>query len=509
MIFRMRYRNWLTLERMQSIGYQFGWAAVSSFLLSSLLRFYVHPSGGHTHRQSDTIGLSMRFAHELESRGVRAFDFLWVPRILQGGLSNGINACEFPLLNVLTGPFFIFFTPQWAVFFASCFVLGIQIATAHWIVPKLLRIFKINLTRKVDAYLLWFSPLVLGWQSNLLMPEGLALPLVLWGIVLLIEAPLFSAAFLGGWFLTTLGVAVKPTVAVCLALMLPKVLEEVVENKPRGKNTFFWKTVLSLTTLGFPFYWYVVHLPELLKMANGPQVFMRAEFHPIQNWLALGLSGSMDLLFKQIHMGGFPIFFGWIWIGVAFAMKQWLFLLLYLVTIFVIIGLDGTHLFQHSYYFVGTGIFSLLLMGKCLAQIQPSKKGLAPLFVLIWGVIYHTRTNIWSWARDSDYFRKNPYRLAEKVNSLIPKTYAVVTDDTTYPTKLLYLNRIGKAGGDHPEVVCESDSYKNLNIAFLIDESRPFSSEFCLDRKISEWHMGDDQEKWKIILVSQSKDSSR
>src|SRR4051794_37619729 len=66
-----------------------------AFVVSSIQRFWVHPSGGHTHRQSVTIEMSMAFAEEVRTRGFAALDFLLYPKVLEHGFLDGINASEF------------------------------------------------------------------------------------------------------------------------------------------------------------------------------------------------------------------------------------------------------------------------------------------------------------------------------------------------------------------------------------------------------------------------------
>ena len=465
-----------------------------AFLFSMPLRFYVHPSGGHTHRQSDTLGLSMRLAHEIKDRGFGALDFLWYPKILQGGLSNGINASEFPLLNLLSAPFFLLFDAQWGVALASSLVLLIQIGTALWTLPRLLRLFLLGVSPE-ELLLLWFSPLGLGWQSHLFMPEGLALPLLLLGLLFILGEPVRSKCFFLGVFLSALGMAVKPTVAVCflIILLLPKA--SLKEKAVRSS--------LGAFSLLFPLFWYTVHGKTLLSLGDGPQVFMEAELKPIENWLQVGVLGFVTLVRQQIFSGGFPEFTGWIWILSALFFREWKWVTLYLLGIFLLVGLDGGHLFAHSYYFIGVNIFSLILMTRIyeVSQKKYPSLGLLLSLTLIFGVTYHTRTNIWTWARDSDYFRKNPYRLAKKVQFRIPDDYALVTDDTTYPAKLLYLNRIGLAGGDHPEEVCKNPSYGFKRIALLIDSSRELDLNLCANRKNTITEINDDQSAWKLVLL--------
>src|SRR5947207_1660778 len=104
---------------------------ISLFIITSIQRFSVHPSGGHTQRQSDSIGMSMAFAEELKTRGLGAFDFFIYPKVLQKGPYDGINASEFPLLNVLIGPLFLLGSPWLGVFLGSLLVLIIHLITAY------------------------------------------------------------------------------------------------------------------------------------------------------------------------------------------------------------------------------------------------------------------------------------------------------------------------------------------------------------------------------------------
>ena len=127
------------------------------FAVSSIQRFWVHPSGGHTHRQSDTIGMSIAFAEQVHERGLAALDFLFYPRVLQSGLLDGINASEFPLLNVAGGVSFLFSSNPWVgVFLTSLMVLILNLYTAYIYLPKFLRAWNVELNGTIGL-LLWFA----------------------------------------------------------------------------------------------------------------------------------------------------------------------------------------------------------------------------------------------------------------------------------------------------------------------------------------------------------------
>ncbi len=472
---------------------------ISIFVATSLQRFSIHPSGAHTYRQSDTIGMSMMFAQELQTRGIAALDFIIYPQVLQKGLSDGINASEFPLLNVITGPFYLFGSPWMGVFLSSLFILLLNLYTSYHYLPRLLRFWKVEIDGKMGM-LLWFAAPTLAQQTNTIMPEGLAFPLMIIGICLILRAPQKWNQSLLGILFCNLGVAVKPTLIITLAGVIALLI--IKENRKYSLR-YVMATLMSIV---LPAYWYTVHAKNILSFAQGPQIFALAHFDPLTQLKEVGLTGVLGLMKDQLNQGGLPMFVGWIWVVVALLSREWIPLLLYLLALIAAICLDGTHIAVHSYYFIGTCLFSLLLMTRVLARTQKHLALHRFLFILlIWGVIYNIRLNVWTWARDSHYWHVDFWKMGEKANALIPHSYHLVSDDGPYPQRMLFIGRSGTIGRDHPWAICDHPNYSQLPLA-IVSENKPLPATFCEGRTLEIRSIRTSFAKWLVVLASPKND---
>ena len=127
--------------------------------------------------------MSIAFAEQFRERGFAALDFLIYPRILQRGFLDGVNASEFPLLNVIGGVGFLISSNPWVgVFLTSLMILLLNLYVAYSCLPRLLRAWKVEVSGAI-CLLFWFAGSTLASQSNVVMPEGIAFPLVIAGIV--------------------------------------------------------------------------------------------------------------------------------------------------------------------------------------------------------------------------------------------------------------------------------------------------------------------------------------
>jgi hypothetical protein len=437
---------------------------VAAFSLTAIQRFWVNPSGGHTYRQAVTIGMSISFAEEVHKRGAAALDFIFYPRVLERGLLDGINASEFPLLNALSLPFFLAGNPFVGVFLTSLLLLAFNLLTAYFFLPRFLKAWRVEVPG-ILGLLFWLAGGTVATQTSILMPEGLAFPLTLIGLVQILEAQK-PGKLVWGALLCSAGIAAKPTVVLMLGplLLVPLLLPEY--------RTRLW-TILAAAagSLAFPAWWYAIHSKQILATAQGPQVFALAKFEPFAKLAELGPSGILTVLLREPHMAQFPLYLGWPLIVAALWMGEWLLVATYLVSLIVAAALDGMHILIHEYYFIGCGIFSILLMARTLGALKHRRPAVAAALVVVlcWGVVFNIRENVWIWARDSKLWAASPWSAGTQARNLIPADYHLVTDDGRYPQKLLFVGRSGTAARSAVDEACTGLLAHGVRLAVLTD----------------------------------------
>ncbi|MGK5085591.1 hypothetical protein WDW37_20065 [Bdellovibrionota bacterium FG-1] len=469
------------------------------FSVTAIQRFWVHPSGGHTHRQAVTIGMSIAFAEEVRARGLAALDFLIYPRVLERGLLDGINASEFPLLNVITGPFFLISTPWVGVFLTSLMILLFNLYVAYVYLPRFLRAWNVEVSGPI-CLLLWLTGATLATQVNTIMPEGFAFPLVVMGMVQLLESQNKKSQFVAGVVLCTLGIAVKPTVVVSLGAIA--VLPWLVRERKAQWKALLFGCVLSVV---FPGWWYAIHAKTILSFAQGPQVFMLADFNPLKKLGEVGFSGLAFLLRREPYQGELPIFVGWFFVIAGWVLGEWKVVGLYFLSLIAATSLDGPHIYVHYYYFIGTCIFAIVLMARVMAALQPHRffKTLAIVF-LAWGVAYNIRGNVWVWARDSRYWKVNFWDMGRQAASEIDRSDHLITDDTPFPLKLLWIGRSGTAAGGQVYEVCNQAQYSRLPLVLVSDVRPPFpgvEAPLCGGRPVEYRTVETPFAKWYVTKV--------
>ncbi len=470
------------------------------FILTSIQRFWVHPSGGHTHRQADTIGLSIAFAEQFRDRGFAALDFLLYPRVLQRGLLDGINASEFPLLNVVGGVGFLLSSNPWiGVFFTSLWILVLNLYTAYFCLPKLLKAWRVEVN-PAFCLLFWLTGGTLASQTHAIMPEGIAFPLVIMGIVQFLETKKKFLKFTLGVVLCSLGIAAKPTVVIALGAVavLPFLLNEYKTQ---------WKTLLlgCLLSVFFPAWWYTVHARHILSIAQGPQIFALADFNPLAKLHDVGWSGLFSLLRREPYQGQLPIFVGWFFVGAGLLLGEWIPVTLYLLSLVAATSLDGVHIYVHSYYFIGTCVFAMILMARVLGAVQSRRhlKTLTLIFIA-WGVLYSIRGNVWIWGRDSKYWRVSLWDMGAEVRKVIASHsdshYHLITDDGYYPKKLIYVGRSGTSANSRVYETCNQPQYSGRQLVIVSDRPPP-STPLCGGRPFDTHVAETSFAKWYITLV--------
>jgi hypothetical protein len=439
--------------------------------------------------------MSIELAEQIRERGLAALDFLIYPRVLERGLLDGINASEFPVLNVLGLPGFLI-SPWVGVFFTASLLLLLNLYAAYACLPKLLRAWGVE----VDGFvclLLWFAGGTLASQANTIMPEGLAFPLVVAGIVQLLEAGNNLRRFSLAILLCTLGIAAKPTVVITLgaAAALPLLVDR---HRPQWK----WVFAGCFLSVLFPGWWYGVHAKHILSFAQGPQVFALADFNPILKLKQVGWDGLYSMLRREPYQGQLPMFVGWFFIAAGLVLGEWIPVVLYLLSLVAATSLDGPHIYVHGYYFIGTCVFSIILMARVLGAVQ-SRRFLATLTIVLiaWGVLFNVRGNVWIWARDSQYWKVNLWAMGAEARKVVGSEYHLIADDGPYPLKLLFIGRSGTDAGAQVYQACNRPQYVGRPLALISDSPPPAGAALCGGRsqetKIAETSFGE----WYVTLV--------
>jgi hypothetical protein len=476
-----------------------GFISLSAILaLTAIQRAWVHPSGGHTHRQADTIGMSIAFAEQVRERGIAAFDFLLYPRILQKGVFDGINVAEFPLLNVAGGPGFLFSSsPLAGVILTIILILSLNLWVAYRDLPTLLKSWGVRVSPSLGLAL-WLTSSTIGSQTSVIMPEGVALPLVVSGMARIITANQRAYQLALGILLCNLGIAVKPTAAIALGAIafLPFVFKNLRPKAPE----ILACTVLSLV---FPAWWYTLHAKDIVSFAQGPQIFALAAFHPFDKLGELGLRDFLFLLGRETCCGQYPFYFGWFFIGTALALKEWLLVLIYFLSLLAAIALDGGHIFAHAYYFIGSSIFAMILMARVLGALENRKRlKTITLILLTWGVLYTIRGNLWVWSVDSQYWQRNYWSMGTEARTMIDDRAHIITDDGQYPLKLLFIGRSGSHRHDGTYRACNEPQFLRRPLTFVSDTPPPVQP-FCGTRRIERKQVKTGFAIWYVTLVQE------
>jgi len=341
----------------RKIAFRILYLAFGIRLVGCLIRAFGEIVEPHVWRQTDTLGMSLRywlrFIHE---------PFNWkllLPAVLQSGDGNGILPVEFPFLNFI-------FSPAWA--------LG-----PYWgkvVIYVLLSLLIFYICKKISETKHWLSPafLLLPFLSisadyiEKFIPDTLATLLVSYGALLFIKDRRKWALAL-----VTLGILMKPTSIVALGILFlfSKFRKRFVSN-----SLFFaLPTVVGLI-------YYTVGLKWIDHFRQGDVlIFLVAARNPIQ---------SLHEIFSNLPfvLGAFQnrVFFVWgglfVLLCLAFLrLKPKLRILgglcgLLFLQFTVIAALDGGHSAQHDYYYMGMAPIAAAVVWLCLRKGRPALSAL-------------------------------------------------------------------------------------------------------------------------------------
>jgi hypothetical protein len=387
-----------------------------------------HP---HIWRQVDTLAVSARYWNRWS---VETVDFAhWIPAVLNSGDTRGIMPMEFPLLNLLGAPFFIF-GPTWGQV-AAIFVHGLVCIAVTWATSRAWhrggdsKIFFFGIS--AEEIVLWIPVVSVSVQSfTRFMPDYLSAMLVLWAIGLSWDRKNRKGLSL---LLASLGLLMKPPSVIVFAIFFlsPLPLRRVL-------NSLGW----VLPSISVTAFYYTIGMQYLEFLREIPSLFAVKPRDPIRalisffsqglSLLDLGIYGlsvpallvalvgilSLDSLRKEIL----------IWLGHLFEPSSTesknefyrifkVFFVLVLQVLFIA-TLDGAHSFVHNYYFIGTSFVVSLLFLKTLQFLswKPFRFLLLalPLLHLIELFLYQVRPVFSAWQSGAEIEKFQCRQLIER-----------------------------------------------------------------------------------------------
>ena len=503
---------------------------VSLVLIASTAawRAWNQPCGAHIHRQIDTMGMTVSLVGDWKSGGISAFvESLFYPKILQRGLSSGLNVSEFPFLSAVLAPFFRIFDFFTASFLSSCLLFLFNLLAGTFLLSRLVCYWKARLSL-LEAGAIYFSLASIEMQSLTIMPESFSFPLFLWGTVIFLESirkitqmktrarrrdliarlEKYSAFFVSpvfGLFVIGLSLSMKPTMVFGLLsfLLLPKGL--------RLRALCFAPLALIL-----PVWWYKFHSETIRQLLDGSQIFAQINIDPLGKLSELGFGGVFSLLWRQLNEGQLPFMTGLIWIPLLFVFEP-LFLALIIIGLFGVMMVDGTHLYAHAYYFFGVSFISLIAMARVYTKLRSSWLKVVVVCTFLIGNIYAIRRNVWNSA-----LAHQPREIVDKVTALIETTIqnrdcmkesatcdpvVFVTDDEMYPRKLLFIERAGSMKDISALAVCLEPWFEKKDVFLIVGKLQ--ESDLCFASYDVLGSFSNEYETWfvlrkkeKIVLLS-------
>jgi hypothetical protein len=365
-------RRWVTVI----VGLRFGVYLVRAFLPLGLPEIW---------RQTDTLGVALRYWSRwtLEPGA----HHLWLPAVLNSGDTEGIMGMEFPILNLMTAPFFALGVENGRIA-AHVFLILVLLA----LVFLNARVWRGKRIGGVDAetamLLLPLISLGADWSGKF-MPDFLSLLLICLSLGLSWDEdrPLLSFG------LGALGLLMKPTAVAGFALCLLK----------RRGTKFYRNFLWILPAIAVGFFYYTVGIRWIQQYQELPNLFAvekRQIAHALWEYFSeVGAVLKFLAVYLFFPFGGFAV------VGIL-AWESWLekknqftaFWILLILQLLVVAGLGGGHARMHPYYFLAITIpcaflFThawaisprpwcryFLVLGLCLRLVELSHMDLRSLY---------------------------------------------------------------------------------------------------------------------------------
>jgi hypothetical protein len=336
------------------------------FLAVGALAPFNHP---HIWRQTDTLSVSyryfLRWFIEKDSS-----NYL-LPAILSTGNANGIMPMEFPVLNLITAPFFIFGIEYGRIFSQWFLIAFCFFATYH-----AFKIFQGYIYNKIPISLsIMLFPLMIlsGNYIGRFMPDYLSFILGFLSIGYGLKGKKWIA-----FFLLSLSLLIKPTSIIVLLVFL------VFEKNFRALlKEIKW----TLPAIFICLLYYTKGVDYLKELSDTALLYKTGLPNPFDAFLSFFLSPREILDFLAQKTIGFFILPLILIVGtVNYLIKRespfsliWLLLLFQMLIIALI---DGAHSFIHYYYFIGMSPLLSLSLLEVIYKVEQKWLWIAVLIIL-------------------------------------------------------------------------------------------------------------------------------
>lgn len=341
----------------------------------------LHPLGGpHQWRQSDTMGVAIRFWSRWVIEPTHAYPLLGA--VLQSGDHRGIVNSELPLLPMIAAPAFAF-GPEVGRQLAQGIFLSLVLALL-WLCHRIWRDIQYKGINGTDLALLVPLFSFAAPFFSKFIPDLLAMLLCFMAIGLIIREPQkISGAAIG---LASIGLLLKPT-AIITFFPFILTLRDWRQFRPAW---FFYVVPIVVAALYFG-----VFNAWVDTLRDGKVIFRASLRSPWEN-ISSVLSDIGSLASCLNYHLFFP--FGFWLMAVLFfiharkssnlsARYRWiieLFAIIVLQVAFILI-VDGNHAFTHAYYFIGIAPVAAALFLQVWRRLTPSPAAKVLLALLLFG----------------------------------------------------------------------------------------------------------------------------
>lgn len=308
----------------------------------------------HLWRQTDTMAVAMRYW--LRWTAEPSAPYLLLPAILNSGDTMGLMPMEFPLLNILTAPFFMF-GPYWGRVGANiflCFLL-LFLVLVNYKIWKKFHFGKIN-----AGYAILLLPMFsfANPVAFRFMPDFLSFLLCLMALGFGWNKENSQKKRIACFLLSSLGLLLKPTTIAIFFLIL-------LQDKIRRKNTLTW----FFPGIFIAFIYYTIGIQGLTSLQETNAHFKTSPRPVFQSLQEFFINTHYFLDIFQYHTFVPYALFPFIILSIIFVfLKKDFILLKFWIILFaqmiLIAALDGKHAYEHYYYFI-----SLSFPAACIAII--------------------------------------------------------------------------------------------------------------------------------------------
>ena len=381
------------------------WLAIRVLILLKLLIVFVsyfYPfSLPHSVRQIDTLAVTFRYWH----RWTLENDFSLLPAVLNSGDGRGIQAMEFPLLNVLLAPNFFFGLEAGRVM-ARFSLLALVIALLFW-AYSLWRDQKIMNVEVRAGFPLLFLTSISSFYFYRYMPDMLAFVLTLVAMGVLLQQN--RSKYFFGFILASLAMLIKPPVVVSFAPLLI-----MLRPKELSKQIGFSLGPAFIVTILY----YTLGAEYLRSLSNLDPYFATSLRNPIETLSEFMMAWREQLVFYVKDFSGRYLSFIFLayWLKECWCHKKImihpLFYLL-LLQLLAVVLMGGKPTLIHDYYFIGTSLIMIIFAYRFL-QLA-SKPWVAVFLFVVLGAIIDRGVNelrpvlsFNSWAQCSELKKSNP-----------------------------------------------------------------------------------------------------